>query len=666
MALEKAPQFLSVLLVFTLPFLTQLKGLNPLFPKFAVTQIIVYLILGSWALKAYFTGRLTWVSSKALWILLAFSAWTMATIFISPFSKACLWHLRDDVVYPLWYLLLTFTCLEAWQAENLLVAFLVSGLATSLWALDQAAGMGGEGWSQVVKTQWNGRPVAGFGSPDFLAGYLLMVWPLALALWMRAERTVSKIFWGFLVTASLAALFLTGSVAGWVGLAAGTVVFGIFVVKNDGWFKAFQWLGLPLALTAASFVVPPMDSSLKEWTGSPSPAVRFQEQVWKGTVDMVQNHPMGGVGFGAFMAAFPSYRPAFLILRQAQRAYGVDHASNWALEWAAETGVVGLLLILGFWFYALAQWWKLYKANAVSRPLAVGAFAAIAAVAAGNLLNMDGYLPSIALPLLFLAAFPVALSQRFYRMTGFPIQRRELDISRRKIYFLPFLTALMALALLKVGNAFQRQGADLDLKKASEAAVMGNWSESLGLYDKALLLDPGNPFDLYERGSVYLDRNQPGDLDKALEDFNGAGNILPDYKLIHFQKYEVLLRLNRVVEAKEELRRAARLDPILVYLLDDFKKARSLASSGHLSGALMIYQNLYFDYPTCVPMIIDYANCFAMAGDYESAVHLYQQALRFDPENTKALYDLPKVQGAENRAAGAGKSKAYILGKELE
>ena len=179
MALEKAPQFLSVLLIFTLPFLTQLEGFDPLFPKFAVAQIIIYFILGAWVLRTFLTGKLVWVSSRSLLALLVLLIWTTIAWVYSPYSKAGFFQMKDDVIYPLWYVLLTFTCLEAWQVENLLVSFLISGLATSLWALGQVFGVGDGGWTAVVKNQFNGKPVAGLGNPDFLAGFLIMVWPLA-------------------------------------------------------------------------------------------------------------------------------------------------------------------------------------------------------------------------------------------------------------------------------------------------------------------------------------------------------------------------------------------------------------------------------------------------------------------------------------------------------
>ena len=665
LALEKAPQFLSVLLLFTLPFLTQLEGQDPLFPKFAVTQIVVYFMMGAWALRVFLTGKLIWVSTRAFWVLGVLILWILITLWCSPYSTVGFLQLKDDVIYPLWYVLLTFTCLEAWQGENLLVSFLITGLLTGLWAIGQVFGWGSDGWIAIVKDQFSGRPIAGLGNPDSLAGFLVLVWPLALALWMRAGSKLSQSLWVGLSTIALVVLFLTGSPGGWLGLMVGTVVLTVFTLKDKG-FTGTKWLVLPAVLVLGSLFIQPMSNNLKNSITSTSPSAQFQGQVWRGTVEMIMEHPFLGTGYGTFKTAFPARRPPYLTLRQPQKAEDVEHASNWLLEWMAETGIVGLLLLLMFWFYVLAQWWRLYKANAISKPLAGGVFSAVAAVAADNLLNSNGYHPCTLIPLLFLAAFPVALSQRFYGLKGFPIQRKEADITRWKIYFLPVLTLLGALAFQEVGGAFQRQGAELDLKKAAELTSSGKWNEALDDYNKALKLDPESIPALYFRGTVYLNRSQPGDLEHSVEDLKAVEHVSPDYRLVHYQMYEALLRLGREAEAKDELKRAVRLDPTLVYLLDDFKKARSLVGKGQLEEALIIYQNLYFDYPTCVPMIISFANCMAIAGDLSSAIKLYQQALQLDPGNTKALDNLEKVWAALKKARETSNPKSHVLGAELE
>jgi tetratricopeptide (TPR) repeat protein len=241
-----------------------------------------------------------------------------------------------------------------------------------------------------------------------------------------------------------------------------------------------------------------------------------------------------------------------------------------------------------------------------------------------------------------------------------------MNLEKIKTYLLPVVVLFIALAFQRVGNAFQRQGADIEIKNASTAMQAGKWDDAVNSYIRALKLDSQNTLGLYSLGAAYLARNEAGDLEKSLDEFNAAGLIEPDFNLIHLKKYEVLNQLKRIEEAKPELKRAVQLDPMLIYLSKDFEKARSLASARHFSEALIIYQNLYFDYPTCVPMLIDYANCFAMGGDYNSAFNLYQHVLDLDPANPKALHDLQIIQEVRDRARQPQSPKANILGSELE
>ena len=143
LALDRAPLFLSVLLLFSIPFITQIEGADPLYPKLALTQILISLMLCVWALKILLTGQLIWVQTKAHLFLGALMGWVLITIIFSQYSGVGWIALNHWVCFPLWYLLLTLTIVEAWKAENIIIVFLLAGLGTSGWAIRQALGLGG-------------------------------------------------------------------------------------------------------------------------------------------------------------------------------------------------------------------------------------------------------------------------------------------------------------------------------------------------------------------------------------------------------------------------------------------------------------------------------------------------------------------------------------------
>ena len=639
MALDKAPQFLSVMLVFLVPLLTQLEGADPIFLKWTVTQFLVFLMLGAWLLRIALDGRIAWVYSKALLALFALMVWLLATVLLSPYEPLAWLKLRDFLCYPLWYLLLTFTCVELWRAENLLITFLVTGLASCLWAIGQALGWGSGEWLNIVQTQFGGRVAAGFGDPESLAGYLLMIWPLALALLLRAVSGVSRAFWALIVISSLVSLLWTGSKAGWSGFVAGLLVFGFFVLK-DRQEKAYQWLGLLLVFLVLSFFLGPMAPRLRDMASPKSGSLQVHRTVWKGVMEMIQERPLQGTGFGTFSAAYPSHRPISLRLRPTQRKIEVDHARNWVLEWTAETGLVGLGLLFTFWFFVLAQWWKLYSANAVPKPLVVGVFAALTGVAVDGLFEMNCFLPSTLVPLLFLAAFPVALSQRFFRMPQYPIQYKVWDLAAYRLYLLPLLVAAIALIFQQIGTVFTRQMADVQLKKAVTLSMAKKWKEAIPLYDHILTLDPGNLKARYFRGSAYFDSGEPEGLEKALWDFNGLAHYSPDYDRVHFAKARVLKTEGRSDESEAEMKRAIQLDPLLVLQLEDYRTARKWIDDKKFKEAIAVYQKLLLDYPTCVPVLVDEAKCLATLERRDEAMALYREVLKLDPDDPEAAAQL--------------------------
>ena len=66
--------------------------------------------------------------------------------------------------------------------------------------------------------------------------------------------------------------------------------------------------------------------------------------IWKNTLHLVREHPLTGTGLGTFGAAFRHYQTNFV------NKY-VDHAHNDYLEFASETGLVGLALLFLPIFY---------------------------------------------------------------------------------------------------------------------------------------------------------------------------------------------------------------------------------------------------------------------------------------------------------------------------
>ena len=634
------------MLVFLVPLVNQPDGMDPLFLKQELCQILTFLMAALWLWRCFQTGKIEWAYSKALWPLGALVLWTALTAVLSPYSQVSWDYWKNWICFPLLYFLFTLVCLELWRAENILIVFMAATLVSSLTGVTQRMGLSSGVWLDMVRANYSGRVIAGMGNPDFFAGFLLLAWPLALALYFRALQPATKALWMMVTVFTLGALFLTQSKGGLLGLGAGLAIFLIlFILKTKPEGEGKNKRQLISILIGGIFLtgIYPAIQILKPLANPQNSSILFREQLWSGVWKMILDHPLTGVGLGAFSAAFPAYRPLSLILGQSERSYEVNEAHNWVLSWLSQTGWVGLGLVLTFGALVLYQWWRLYQAKAIPPALGAGAFAAFGGIAVDNLFDLNHTLPSTLVPFLFLSALPVALSQRFYRMAGFPIQAKEVKLAG--IRSLWFVLSLMAtgLCFFQIWKSFEEQWADVQLKTAVRLSQAKQWNEALKSYDKTLLFDPNNVMALYFRGSVYAGLGGEGDNEKALADFNEVTGMEPDYVLVHFKKAQVLRNLGRTSDSEMEMKRAIALDPQVVGQLPEYQEARTRVNEKHYQDALMIYQKLVFDYPTCVPALVDEANCLFLLGKKSEAHSVYQQALRLDPENDQAKQNLQQL-----------------------
>jgi putative inorganic carbon (HCO3(-)) transporter len=200
------------------------------------------------------------------------------------------------------------------------------------------------------------RVFATFANPDFLAGYLLLTLPLTLSAFVAATDRTIRLVLGVCLALQSGCLLFTGSRAGvgilllalaiwlvlaalsgaaagrWKPILAGLVVVGIGALLASA----------PLMSRVANTGLPeaPKHSSALAAVGAAAEAqshsTNFRRYTWIGTVAMVKANPILGPGIGTYDTTYPRY---------AVTDY-TAHAHNSFLQWAAETGVPGVLLLL--------------------------------------------------------------------------------------------------------------------------------------------------------------------------------------------------------------------------------------------------------------------------------------------------------------------------------
>lgn len=638
LAVDRAPQFLMLILLFGVPLFAQARSGDPTLVKKLLPQILLPYILFFWLLRILTTGRWVFIRTPALWPGLLLVGWGAWTAQVSPTPAAAWAAFADWFWVPLAFFLIVQTCHELWRAENLLATFLTSALLTSLWGIAQALRWTTGPWQDIVQLSFAGRVIAGMTRPEYLASFLLLVWPLALALAVHARSTAARIYWGLTLGASLVALTLTRSEFGWIGAWVGWMVLAVLLWRfrretGKGW-AVLGAIGLFLLLAAA---VGPPAQALRRLADARSDTWRNLTQYWAGASSIVRDRPWTGSGFGTFRAAFPAYSPASLSMRQTKRLDHISHARNGILEWWSETGTVGLVLLILFWVAVARPWWKLFSGHAIPPPLGAAFFAAVVGNLVFNLFSAAHAQASTLLPLLFLGALSGPLSQRFLDLPGYPIRRYEGAAGPARIGVAVAALAVLVVAFAGTRDGLNRAWAAVEMRKGWELAGPGQWDQAIAHYEKALSLDPRSLDPPFFLGIALNERERPEEAARALQLLESVEKVEPDFLLIHVQKAKILDRLYREADAAREMKRAIELEPLLVEQLPAHREARAALSQGRWAVARGAYESLLKEHPTNPLLWLELAQVLYRSGERGSALQAVDRALDRNPEYLDAL-----------------------------
>jgi putative inorganic carbon (hco3(-)) transporter len=220
-------------------------------------------------------------------------------------------------------------------------AFLVVATAISLTALvsrgEFAATHGG---AQVV----SGRLAGAFDHPNQLASFCAMVAPLAAAFVIAARTSRGRIASGGVLVLIVGALTLSLSRGAWIGTA---LAFVFLLLRLSEARRLLALLIVPLlALGFFTWSLTPTTTEI-EIVGERARSLTrrspydHRDVIYAEAIREVRAQPVTGYGTGAFPVA--SIRAG-----SESSTVSAQHAHNLLLTWAAELGIPGALLILGF------------------------------------------------------------------------------------------------------------------------------------------------------------------------------------------------------------------------------------------------------------------------------------------------------------------------------
>jgi putative inorganic carbon (HCO3(-)) transporter len=336
-----------------------------------------------WVLWALCTppGRIGGISG---WLLLMLGIAVLATGF-SPVPMAALKGLLKLVSYLGVYALMRQLLATAPQWWNRIVAALLAGeLLSAVLAIRQLYGDTTElaRWADPNSVADGTIRVYGpLENPNLLAGYLIPILPLALVALLRWRRWPQRLFAAAALVLGAAALFLSYSRGGWLGMLAALGATALLLVlwQTRHWPTLWRRL-FPLLLLAAAAAVlalavtqiePLRIRVMSLLAGRQDSSNNFRINVWLAAIEMIQDRPWLGIGPGnsAFNLIYPLYQqPKF----NALSAYSVP------LELLVEGGVPNLLAGLGLLGASIRAGWAQLKGESSWALPAIAALAAIA------------------------------------------------------------------------------------------------------------------------------------------------------------------------------------------------------------------------------------------------------------------------------------------------
>ncbi len=232
-------------------------------------------------------------------------------------------------------------CRHMIDLRNLLAGFVGVAALISLTALSSGDRLESRfGGSAVV----SGRLQGAFDHPNQLGSLCALAAPIAVAFVLGARTFHVRLASGGALALVLAALMLSLSRGAWIGAG---LAFAFMLVALPEARRLVALLALPAIIVALFVPSFAPESSEVQVVGARARALTElspyddRDDIYDEALREIRSEPITGVGPGGFPVA--SARAS-----SEARLVSAKHAHSLALTWAAETGLPGLFLIVGF------------------------------------------------------------------------------------------------------------------------------------------------------------------------------------------------------------------------------------------------------------------------------------------------------------------------------
>lgn len=508
-----------------------------------------------WLIGCAFRWR--WVETPPLWmpILALVLAYVLtASTSIDPRrSLNALWVL----VLEVWVFLLVYDLVKhGWPAELFVKVVLILGAVVVVFFFWQLLDwerrwLAIAGWGAPFPPVWL-RPAPFYSHANLVAGFINLLWPLALAYGWNARSWLTRLWCGLLI-AGYGGVVIFASSRGALLAAGGAFALWMFLAVDwrrvSARFKtllARQWRQLLLAsvaLVAAGGALSLLVVRILAHPGH-GPFWSARTAFWQAAWAAFRRSPLVGSGpdtFASDYVRWVSVPPYPLYMR----------AHSLLMQLLAETGLVGLgaaaWLVLALIGASYRRW---RSASPERRCWVAGLGAALATIGLHGLVDTPTVIPATAMAAMTWVALLLSVE---------PPERQDKGAWMR-----PVGTAMAVLAVLfVVVSGVWMQHAYAPYYLGAAWGNLSEWAEALPLLEEATRRDPGHAYYHLQAGFAYGMAAQEDRtlLPQAIAHYRQGIAREPYYSINHANLAVLLWRYGDREAAIAEMERAAELAP---------------------------------------------------------------------------------------------------------
>lgn len=311
-------------------------------------------------------------------LVLLFAAIAGLSVFVSPDRAFSFYNYYNLVgIYVVAYFLTGQLVRDEEQLRRIMEALALGAVVVVVYGVSQffvgidtsqMKWVDGEAFPELKK-----RVFSTWENPNILAGYLNEVICFVFAFLMAGKERLSRFLLGISLLALVGCLLMTYARGAFLAIAA---VIGLYGIFRD-WRVLFACVSVG---AAALFSEPLLAERLISAFTAADTSSEMRLALWESTVAMIFDHPVMGIGWGAYWMVYPQYD--FYINDPAVK---IVHAHNMYLHFAAEIGVFGAVAYFWTFFGTLRMALQKRTGTDFLKTFRIGAGLALLSVALGGL-----------------------------------------------------------------------------------------------------------------------------------------------------------------------------------------------------------------------------------------------------------------------------------------